>query len=528
MGPPDVSRSRRWWVALLAAIPLVRLIFDVSRGFDHLIYHYLADDAFYYFVIAQHLPEFNQGISTSGFHPLYPVLIAPLHRLLSHELAIPGSLLILVAASSLSVVVLHRLLSWYWCEPIPLLSAAAWALNGNLYGLAMTGTETVLAGLGVLLCFQQAARIEADGVEHAAAWRFAFLGGSIGASFLARMDSPLMLAPLAAWLAVTLLARRRLAALAWLVVSLAAVALPWLFFMWAETGSFFPTSGAALRVLRGLDGAVFAGPEMVLRAWSRLLAGSARFLVAAPEALGSPVLWAALATAVAGAIVARRAPGAAGSRRRYAALLAGGLACWTSYYLFFQGGFRPWYFAYVGVGVFGLLLPFALSLLAHVSGPRATAWLGAALVVVTAFASIPGPSGTQEFDKYRSALAADPILRELGPGPRIGAFNTGVYNYFMSQDVINLDGVVNPFALEALRRGELADYIRAMDIGYLIEHDLGTARNLKRIARDPRLELERWIDLTGFYEPYADDYAKRTYLWKVRPRRAEGHSDAPD
>ena len=73
----------------------------------------------------------------------------------------------------------------------------------------------------------------------------------------------------------------------------------------------------------------------------------------------------------------------------------------------------------------------------------------------------------------------------------------------------------------------LADYIEQMNIGYLIEHELGTAKNLRRIAEDPKLELERWIDLTRFYAPYTGDYAKRTYLWKVRARRP-GYSDAPD
>lgn len=54
----------------LAFIPLVRFLFDLRKGFDFLMYGCLGDDAFYYFEISKHIPEFNAGMPTSGFHPL--------------------------------------------------------------------------------------------------------------------------------------------------------------------------------------------------------------------------------------------------------------------------------------------------------------------------------------------------------------------------------------------------------------------------------------------------------------------------
>ena len=89
----------------------------------------------------------------------------------------------------------------------------------------------------------------------------------------------------------------------------------------------------------------------------------------------------------------------------------------------------------------------------------------------------------------------------------------------MKLDVINLDGVVNPGAMKAIRDNRLPDYIQSMNIGYLIEHDFREAANFHLVYADRRFELRPLIDLTKFYKPYKEDYTKKTYLWKLEVRK---------
>ena len=507
-------------VAALAAFPLLHFLWDWSQGFDHLLVQYLADDAFYYFEISRHPPEFNHGIPTSGFHPLYVLLIAPLHQMLSYEYAVPLSLLVLVLANCACVVAVHRLLASYWSEPLPLLCATAWALNGKMYSLAMTGVETILAVLGVLLVLLQHARLVRDGIENAPASRYAALGALVGATFLARMDSPLVLAPFITLLVLQALRRGLLVRVGALVGALAAVSLPWLVFMRVGTGSFFPTSGLALRVLAGIDG-VFASQRLIQKSLIQFITRFGEFLTTTDVAHGVAALGLlAFAAGVGAVFLARSSRLRDREFARFCALLFVGLACWSSYYVLFQAGFRRWYFAYVGLAVFALLLPLALSALYRIPAlARSRVSVAVILVGIVSLLARPAPTAPQEYDKFRAALAADAILTRENPPGRIGSFNAGVYNYFMSRDVINLDGVVNPEALEALRSDTLADYIEAKGIGILIEHDLGQARHVKQITREQGIELERWIDLTQYYPGYQGHYAKRTYLWKIRRAR---------
>jgi hypothetical protein len=284
-------------VGAIAAFPLLHFLWDWSQGFDHLLFQYLADDAFYYFEISRHPPEFNHGIPTSGFHPLYALLIAPLHQTLSYEYAVPLSLLVLVLANCTCVVAVHRLLAAYWSEPLPLLCATAWALNGKMYSLVMTGVETILAVLGVLLVLLQHARLAREGIENAPTSRYAALGALVGATFLARMDSPLVLAPFVTLLGLQALRRGLLVRAAALVGAAAVVALPWLVFMRVSTGSFFPTSGSALRVLAGIDG-LFASQRLIQNSLIQFIPRFGEFLTTTDVAHGVAAL--GLLTLVAG------------------------------------------------------------------------------------------------------------------------------------------------------------------------------------------------------------------------------------
>jgi hypothetical protein len=69
-------------------------------------------------------------------------------------------------------------------------------------------------------------------------------------------------------------------------------------------------------------------------------------------------------------------------------------------------------------------------------------------------------------DMYRAATW---IAENTEPGDRIGAFNAGLLAYYSGRTVINLDGVVNAEAVEALKDHRLMSLIEARRIKYLFD-----------------------------------------------------------
>ena len=506
------------WLGLLAAVPVLRfLVLDAFPGLDPLLHRYLTDDAFYSFEVSRHIPEFNAGIATSGFHPLYVFAIAPLHRGLAPELAVPATLALLLLVLGLGVILLYRLLEPLWGHGVALWCAAAWATSGGLYAVVMTGCETALPAVSVLAFLVLFVRV--DPAPGGAPLRMLFaLGAVAGLAFWSRLDSVVILAPALAWLGLRLLARPA----ALLALALPAVSLPlvWLAYCGIVTGSFWPDSAAALRTLRGIDSLAFAPWPLARQALAQLGSGLDAFLVGdaashTPWIAAGPLLIAAglcLFLRPAGP----RTPQAACARRLFGLFLAG-FCLWSAYYVWRLGGFRPWYFAHAGPLLFAVLVPPIVSAAGSALGSaRWRTGAGAlALALLAALSTPREPRAPQEHDKYRGALVAEELLDRLDPSAAVAAFNTGVYDYAMHRDVLNLDGVVNPEALSALRDRQLPAYLERKGIGYLIEHDPRRAASAQLLFRDPRLRIERWIDLSERYAPFADAHAKRVYLWKL-------------
>ena len=207
---------------------------------------------------------------------------------------------------------------------------------------------------------------------------------------------------------------------------------------------------------------------------------------------------------------------------RFDALVLTGVALWTAYYALAMGQMRFWYHGQLAILVYAVFLPFAGAILFR-AVPRVAAIAAPALALLVALPSGPmDPFAPQEYDKYRSALAADEYLAAHSIDGRVGAFNTGIYDYFTKVDVLNLDGVVNPGAVAAIRKRDLASYLRRMNVRYLIEHEKGTAANFYLLYLDPRVRVRKITDLSQYYVPFAGTYAKRTYLWAVEFREGMG------
>lgn len=524
----DVNRVTLALLAL-AAIPLVHFALDVSKGLDFLMFNYLVDDAFYYFELSRHIPEFNRGIPTSGFHPLYAFLVAPLHRHLDAVTAIGSSQFLLILSTAVSVVMVYAIVSRHWDRRIGLLAASGWAVSPLVYQVAMTGAETTLAAALVLGFFLQLTVVMRASSPEPDPRSLALLGLLGGAAFLARMDTPLIIFPAAIYLLVDLFRRRRMKSIVALSVPALVPILTWIILIRIWTGDFYPTSGSALRVIRGISGEVVVPVAAAFSSAVYL----ARYLM--DYVIVIPMVWEmilfALTTAalVASARVLTRArstdvgDGDRPDRQTvwFSLLVVAGLGIWASFYIFWQGGFRIWYFGLPAIGVFLVALPLLMA--GFIEAPfrsswpsaaqkRSRGWATFAVLLLASLVSRGFPTDPQEYDKYRSALAADRILREQGFDGTVAAFNTGIHNYFMSFDVLNLDGVVNPDALQALKDDRLEDYLKEEKVSVLIEHDF---HEIGWIRPERGVEVVRWIDLSDYYPPYQASHFRPVHLWKL-------------
>jgi hypothetical protein len=61
------------------------------------------------------------------------------------------------------------------------------------------------------------------------------------------------------------------------------------------------------------------------------------------------------------------------------------------------------------------------------------------------------------------------IQDNFQPTDTFGACQSGYFSYFLDQTVHNLDGVVNPEALRAIKQGRLDEYIISAKIDFLID-----------------------------------------------------------
>ncbi len=433
------------------------------------------DDAYYEFAWARSVaagegPCVTPGVRTSGVQHLWSALLALGAALLGAPATPIVAQVLGLCCHALAAVAIARLL---WPHRFAALAAALLYL-GSPFAIseAQNGQETALAALATALLL---GAVRASERAFAAAAVFATLARSdlfLFVPFLAihrhgvrlRAGATPLLA-LAAHVAVNF-------ALAGHALQDSALPTPWLFEQHFRAGD----------------------PDLLDRL-QRLWWWLRPCLLGAPWGLASPLLagclvWAALAPR-------------AGRLTGVAALVAVTLASWlgaddlevptaAALLLVLAGGVatpargRP-PFAALCAGSFALL--FLHYVLRHhprqyyfaplaVAGAYALGWLvslrprlGAAVALAVAVLQVQAARAPGERFAWQAemAMAAHCAPRLLPGGSAIGCFNAGIATWRYPGPVLNLDGVVNRPAFAALRRRELAAYLDAHGVRFLLD-----------------------------------------------------------
>jgi hypothetical protein len=470
----------------LVGILLVGLALRLALAWqpvELLIVKTLPDDAYYYFNIARHFASgrgftFDGLSQTNGFHPLWALLLGGLYALTNGggdgpiHLALSISALIDTATIGLVYLTLCRITG---DDGAARLGAALYAFNPLLVIEAVNGLETALAAFFFALCsYWYLVRVRGKDAD----WQTCAMQGILGGLMvLARTDSSFLLVVIA----LDWLWRERRKGLVGLALTLAVAALvvsPWIAWNAYILGGPVQSSGVAIP---------FVVRQVIFSA-GRFSSPLLQYLAAAVY-LGF-ILWDNLwryarleiVLLVGGllAVAIRRLnlEDEAGRRLKsnlglvavplLASLL---LLCAHAFGRWFLRGwyYVPAAFSFVLAG--GLALAYAREKWAQAGRPlgQLSAAVLAALALAFPWQGLPYWQPGLYIWQADMRLGADWLAENTDPQDRIGAFNAGMLAYYSDRTVINLDGVVNGAALEAIRERRILSYIQGQEIDYLFD-----------------------------------------------------------
>ncbi|MEM6420988.1 MAG: hypothetical protein AAF698_00255 [Pseudomonadota bacterium] len=360
-----------------------------------------------------------------------------------------------------------------WPTLLPWIVAGLWFLGPVLARHSMNGLETGLITLVMAAALLQVHRVIAAGPEATLAARLA-LGALCGVCFLARIDAALFCIILfAVWSADMLFRQRQGIArtVVWLLppgLLCLAIAAPWLLNNLLNFGALMPISGPA----QSLDAEI--GQNAILLP-AKLFEYVFPMLPVPGSLEDNPAVAAALGLVVAGivlsffiAVLRRGTP----AIRATVIVGLGQAAVLATYYGVFFGAphFLSRYLApiaplliiaalWVAIDLGRRLMPARPALLGLAYGFGGLA-LGAALM-----GRLLLPGAPEQGHAQVVAWVAENVPEDTW----VGAVQTGTLGYWHAR-TINLDGKVNPAALDARRTdGHVLLYVVDSDIDYIVD-----------------------------------------------------------
>ncbi len=521
-----VGAAMRFGVALLPERILLQLTWD---------------DAFYYIRVAQNVvngsgSSFDGLHPTNGYHPLWLLIIAPITVLIDGAALVRVLVLVQATVGVATALVLVRLLRPK-LGAVPVVAALSiWWLNPMSVTNSVAGLETAVACLAVLVTIQAAFRYTEDPSARSAV----LLGLCIGVSFLARSDSVFASAAVMAW--ILLRARRHEVSPSWsrllrhcLLAGATAlcIAAPWFLWSLARFGTFEQaSSGARPMVLWDIARRQGVATDSLGSRISFGTRSGVEFLIDTKLWLGWPPAVVAVGLIVTMLIWVRSKDGSTRSDEDSQQITLMGIILVAAGVLLVvvHAGIRIsprwYYFEWVRLGlgimfagVTATYLRVGMRSPAEVRSPgldtpgfdtpgwsrseqadprrsrRAThALVAIALLAIFATRTTMARIENPEF-KWHSTMVqtAEWLRANTDPQDRIVAFNAGFISYFSNREVINLDGVINNSALDALRSRDLGSYICStgarwyadFDPIMLDEHDRFMGPDRTRLQLEP-------------------------------------------
>ncbi len=490
---------------------LVRLL-PLTRSLNAIDGHFMPDDTYLALEISKSIGlgkgPWYEANYTNGYQPLYVLLSSYFYSDFDEvdnsiedlDLAVKQSIAVVILFDLITLCLLAIILSrlYGWSMPT-YLGCAIWALHPYIIGTALNGLETSMAITLLLLVslFWGAYAREASGL-----FPRLMLGVLIGLGVLSRIDFAIV----GFWILVIELydayqgRKPKLDAIKALVFTFIGFLLsysPWLLWSHSYTGAWLPVSGPAVRMLAFAD---FSGSDLIWFYPLVLLAAIVYPITKAPIIY----LFAAFLFLISFYLRKKGKPHLLGLLKQsfhefpliwfftFSLLLAYGLyhpAWWF---------FTRYLFVTVIIAIF-ILTAFAHKWSEYYSN-KAIRFLPLLILTACIFNSdlvkplvgdIPNPGkGYRDIGLW--------VRENVEEGSVIGSMQSGAIAYYAEDlQVLNLDGVVNGDALQALRAKNMENYLKNYDADYFI----GWPTNTRYLQRHTFSGKGEQVD---FLEPIAE------------------------
>ncbi|QDP72114.1 hypothetical protein FOG18_05800 [Legionella israelensis] len=439
-----------WFGILTLGACLIRFIL-ASQDISVLDRVFLPDDTFYTLSIARSMamglgPTVDGFQTTNGFQPLIAFLQLPIFYLgYNGDQALISAIFLSAFFGGLAVLPLGFLLLDLANRKTAIIGCCLWAVSPYLIVNDLNALETSLTGLLSLLILLFT--ILADREQKL--WQWVVLGFCCGLAFLARVDTCFLLATTGffIWKRWGWRPFMMVAGTALLIVT------PWWIYCFSRFGTIIPGSGEAVKFI--VDHNQMSVLKIIgyglytLSAWLPFFEFSSQIVI--PTIILGSLLFTQLFLY------------GYHQSKHYGVLFIIPCLLIILFYLFYLPAFwffnRYFYFVYMSILIF-----LALFLGQNRTKPymKTAQWFSVGLIVayslgtLTYFYKLPILALV---NGYRAVAVQ--IKNELHQDDILGAMQSGALGYYLfpNNRVINLDGVVNKNALNAMKRGNLKDYV---------------------------------------------------------------------
>jgi hypothetical protein len=474
-----MAKKDKLYLSFLLLVFLLTRIFLLIRPFPEIDSYALTDDTYLSLKIAKNIADgygmTYGGIPTNGFQPLYVFMMVPVFAVIKSNLLLPVyiAMIVLSVFSLLSAVVLYRMiLKLFGSSESAFIVSLLFVTTPALIRNMTNGLETSISFFFFLLAVYFLYLFREVSLVNIKSKRIFLFGLLLGFSVLARIDNVFLFLMLFIWFVIKVRREKPgIKAVIYRTLALTAgfsvIYMPWLAVSYFYTGMLYPVSGEAVRV-QGIYYAVHR--TNLTNFYFSELYRSLRYFVL--NYFTVIILIIALLPLI---FKKRRLGFLRGfiSIKHFPLITTSVL--FYAVYVFYISAF--WYFPrylvplFVPVSILTGFLVKELFTYGFFRRKKNMFFTGITAILLLINVLRPGFRdyyfGMHIPEGYFGISAW--VSGNMKEGSIIGSLQTGALAYFAENvKVYNLDGVVNPLALNAIKQIRLIDYIKENKLEYVL------------------------------------------------------------
>ncbi len=473
-----MTRKDKYFLGALLLVYTLYRIAVLLKPFPEINGYAIPDDAYLSLDIARNFANgkwfFYGDGTTSGFQPLYVFLMAPVFLIFKSDIITPVyvSIIIQNIFGYGTIYFMYRMLrNIFEDDYSSFLSVLLFILLPVSIINMGNGLETSISFFFFVLVFYYLYKFQKEEFDRIKFRQLFMLGVLAGIAMLARIDSIMIIPGVIIWLMMRGKGTKFIMQVSYFLAGSVVVYLPYMILMYSFTGDFFPVSGKAVHHI---------GQDMV----KNYAVGNSNLFELIRLSLQniymnySVVIIFALVGTLVYRIKSFACPWFSQSLKQHAPLVITSLLLFFAYTFYLNAyWFYSRYFFPLSL-FFAVITAFIINLLIHsfsIQGGKKSVVIVLAVLFIAPNVTRSGFKDffLAEFKKQGYEKIGEWVNQKFPAGTVIGCVQTGAIGYFSDdKTVINLDGVVNKEAYDAIQRKELMNYIKSKKIEYFIDWDI--------------------------------------------------------